>query len=180
MSVSERKPYRLVRGHYSRREGDSVAIRDSATNARTGMKAPPFVHYMARTVENPRSRDEIMLSDREAEALKGRVVPLFRTDVRTGETVRHDPALIIKPRPIDELITLGMAVSGTKSLNDFRAEVLKAGYLSHMRTIPSRKHDILSALRKVQHDLATQAASDAVSEPSRRVTDGDDDEDGPE
>lgn len=170
--MSERRPYRLVRGYYARREGDTSALRDNETGAKTKAKAPPYVHYQAQTVENPRARNEIMLNDREAEALKGRVVPLFRVDVRTGKETPYDPQAKVKVKSMDELIAIGMAVSGTKSLNDFRAEVLKSGYLSHLRTIPSRKHDVLAALRKVQQETASSASPDAEDGP-----DAEDDQD---
>ena len=158
-AVGERRPYRLVRGHYSRREGDQVIIRDNETDQKTRLKAQPFVHYQAQTAENPRARNELMLTDREAEALKGRILPLFRMNVRTGKDEPHDPQGE-KTKSIEELIAIGMAVSGTKSLNDFRAMVLKAGYLKTMRTLPSKKHDLIAALKAVQMAEAQKPQDD--------------------
>lgn len=156
-AVGERKPYRLIRGHYSRREGDAVALRDDK-GAKLGVKGQPYVRYQAATTENPNARNELLLTDREAEALKGRVMPLFRHNARTGQEERHDPQAE-PPKPLDELIATGMAVNGTKSLNDFRSMVLKSGHLKGMRTIPSKKHDLLAALRAVQMSRA-QAQAD--------------------
>jgi hypothetical protein len=86
----ERKPYRLVRGHYSRRDGEPVTRRDNESGAPLGGKTRPYVHYQSKTTDNPHARDEVMLTDREAAALGKRVVPLFRSNVRTGEAERFD------------------------------------------------------------------------------------------
>ena len=167
---SERRPYRLDRGHYSRREGDAVSVKDPETGEKIkGLKRQPFVHYQARTPENPRARDEVMLTDQEAAELnKGgirRVTPLFRQDTMTGGYTRGNPAGEEKPKTLDELIDIGMAVNGTKTLNEFRQLVLKAGYLNHLRVIPSKKIELVGHLRKVRSNQAESLAQgDAAGE----------------
>lgn len=151
MPNDERKPYRLLRGHYSRREGDAVPMRDNETGKRVGGKSTPFVRYQAKTPENMNTRNELMLTDREAAALgygtaRSRVTPLGRHNVQTGGS---EEAAHVKT--LDELISLGMAVNGTKSLNDFRREVMESGYLIGVRSIPNKKLEILALLRNIQH-----------------------------
>lgn len=152
----ERKPYKLVRGSFSRRDGNMVTLRDNETGQKIkGVQTREYVRYTARTADKPNARDEIMLSDKEAKALGKRVIPLVQGNVETREAFDRDH--VQEQYTLDQLIATGQAVSGTKSLASFRDMVFKSGLILD-KPVPNKKHDILNMLRQIKADLAREAA----------------------
>lgn len=151
-----RRPYRIIRGQYSRREGSATTMVDPETNKPIpGRKSRKFVHYMARTPDNPNARDEIELSDSEARAFGlNKLQRLIRHDVKTGSTPEDIGTVQAAANPfegkdkktvVEELLKAISGISGEKQLRDFKELVHNARVLT--KPMPRSREALADALR---------------------------------
>ena len=157
-SGGPRHPYKILRGSISRREGDVQRARDNETGQPTKRKVRPFVHYTAKTNRDPQARDEIMLTEREFEALggktklrrlvQGNVVTETEDSVSSAEEPSARPVELSPDRAvrITQLIDEGQTIRGPGELKKWRERVLQAGVLTG--EVPSRRQDLLDALHQ--------------------------------
>lgn len=140
-----RKPYRILRGAISRREGDAQSFIDPETGVRTKRKSQSFVHYSAKTPRNPGARDEIMLTPEEARrlTLSGMVLKeLASSTIKSSLVVPDKPS--IDRDVILSLIEEGQSVRGAKNIAQWREKVFKAGVIDS--ELPTRRQDLLDVL----------------------------------
>lgn len=158
-STDERRPYRIIRGSLSRRDGAVVYPMDE--HGRRIENAKPkkgFVHYSAKTQANPDARDEVELTD--AEALAFGLTRLQRISRRNIITETPDDAPI-KPISttaivsandedflgmVNKLIVMGNKATGMAEATEFRKRVENSGVLTD---VPKRKADIIEALKNL-------------------------------
>lgn len=160
---AERQAYRITRGQYSRREGPPVVHVDPESGLPTRRKSRPFVHYAARTKDNPDAKDEIMLTASEARAYGlGRLKRLTRRDIRTvGVDGTDDPQMPeanfdSKPKVdiVASLIRIGEGVHGIRAIGEWKRSVLEARVLEG--PLPKTKDEVLDTLRALESQLDGQ------------------------
>ena len=147
VSNEPRMCYQIVRGSYSRREGDPVVMRDDKGNAIK--KSRQFVCYSPKTVLNPSAKDEIMLTASEARAfglhkLKG---PLLGRGAATSQLA--EPVSVSAPAAdsnIEQLIRDGQEATSVKKKREFRKAVIEADLLDE---VPEDHDAILGALAEL-------------------------------
>lgn len=158
---AERHLYRILRGQYSRREGNPITHIDPDTNQPTRRKSKPFVHYAARTKENPDAKDEIMLTAVEAARYgMARLKKLHRRDIKLNEA---DAAMEQEGPPAEDfagrsrmdnvvsLIRIGEGVHGQRAISEWKRQVLAASVLTG--PMPKSRDEVLQALRAVEQEL---------------------------
>ena len=157
-----RRPYRILRGQYSRREGPPVVHIDPETNQPTRRKSRPFVHYSARTKDNADAKDEIMLTDAEARAYgMGRLKRLTQRDISTADEPGDSspmPAAELESRPkvdiVASLIKIGEGVHGIRAIGEWKRSVMDARVLSG--PLPKTRDEVLETLRAIEAELDGQ------------------------
>jgi hypothetical protein len=144
--------YQIIRGSYSRREGDPVVVKDDRGNPIK--KSRQFVCYSPKTVLNPSAKDEIMLTATEARAfgmhkLKG---PLFGRGAATSPLAEpvsvstRSEAEAETGSNIEQLIRDGQEATSVKKKREFRKAVIEADLLDE---VPEDHDAILGALAEL-------------------------------
>lgn len=157
-SKGERRLYRILRGSYSRREGDKQPHVDPESGKSTKRQVRPFVHYGARTQRNPTARDEVYMSDAEARAFGlHHLQSITPRDVRTRDTPMDQDTLeemLSRDLPedtkgkINMLIEEGQLIRKGSLLKVWRQRVFTAELLDV--EVPSRRQDVLDLLQRLE------------------------------
>lgn len=151
----ERKPYRIIRGSLSRRDGPSIAPKDEHGRLIEGARTRrSFVHYMAKTEANPDARDEVELTDEEARAFGlARLTRLVRRNNVTIEEAPSEEVADVSSLSDDDfsanvtaLLKEANSITGMAETAEFRRKVERAGVLSQ---VPKRKADLIAALQSL-------------------------------
>ncbi|MGE0366940.1 MAG: hypothetical protein AB7Q00_14530 [Phycisphaerales bacterium] len=161
---TSRKLYKIVKGTYSRRDGEPVQVKDPRTGEvikdanGKALRKRAHVIYQAKSSTNPHARDEIYMTDVEAfrfglHRLKQLVSSNVQTlDVENAASDEEDA----QPEIIAALIEEGNVAAGPKAVKAWKEKVAKSKVLNK---VPDRKGDILEAL------TALIAGDDGEGEP---------------
>lgn len=152
----ERRPYLILSGQISRRDGPPA--RRSSDDGKTATSSKKsFVHYRPKSADHPDAINQVLLTEAEARAfglhkLKG---PLLKTEYKTGGNDDGAPEIMsvgVTPTRaqlpiIRRLIEMGENASTNSALSIWRREVVEARVLDR----PYRKKEtILEELHKVE------------------------------
>lgn len=155
---AERQLYKIVRGSYSRREGDQKSFVDPETQRLTRRKSQPFVHYSARTTRNPNARDEVFMTDAEARAFGlHNLQRLHRGDNNTELPSGSVEELMERQLPADKaariamLIEEGNLIRKNRQLDAWRKRVFEAEVLT--TELPNKRLDVVAALQHAGQQL---------------------------
>lgn len=152
-TTEQRYPYKLTRGIIARREGFEQSQLDE-NGRRTGLKTRPYVHYQARSADNPLAKDELMLTEREAEELNRhgrRVIRLL-----SGQTSRKDDT-----QTLEGLMNLMVNARGMSAVQAVRQAIFDSKLLPDTK-LPFKKAELVQLLQKAIS--AKNEASDLAPE----------------
>lgn len=165
-----RRPYLVLRGSISRRDGPPRRRADDGTaEGQVASGKGTFIHYRPKSADFPDAKNQVDLTDTEARAFGAhKLKSLLRADVQTGE----DPTPPEKTRRLtrrdlpllDQLLIEGQNARQQQALGAWRRMLVESQVLDKPY---GKKDELLLQLTKLRDELSQDATDSSHREPSK-------------